>query len=100
MMMRNKFVSKGPVGGKTDGKSPARPGTGGKKPEDGKKEKRDRKTKEPKKPETVDISWRLYVPPQVVQPEAEELEAEIDGEEKKSQVSDTGNEQINTNVDN
>lgn len=73
MMMRNKFGNKGPVGGKTDGKSPARPvGVGGKKPEDGKKEKRDRKAKEPKKPETVDISWRLYVPPQVVQSEPEE----------------------------
>lgn len=38
-----------------------------KKPEDAKKEKRERKNKEPKRPETVDVSWRLYAPPKVIE---------------------------------
>ena len=38
-----------------------------KKPEDAKKDKRERKNKEPRKPETVDVSWRLYNPPKAIE---------------------------------
>ena len=41
-------------------RSPAGIGGSMKKPDDGKKEKRERKNREPRKPETCDIAWRLY----------------------------------------
>lgn len=87
-----------------DLKAPRTPGSiGGKKPEDGKKEKRERKNKEPKKPDTVDIAWRLYAPPpKAVEQEPEEFsegEGEGEGEEKKSEAGED-QEQINTKVDN
>lgn len=52
----------------SDLKTPRTPvGLGGKKPDDGKKEKRERKNKEPKKPDTVDVAWRLYAPPKGIE---------------------------------
>lgn len=47
--------------------------------------------KEPKKPETIDVAWRLYVAPKVIEEEPE-AEAESDGEEKKDSGSQNGAE--------
>jgi len=48
----------------SDIKTPRTPASlGGKKSDEGKKEKRELKNKEPKKPDTVDVAFRLYALP-------------------------------------